>query len=110
MSQLFLSTCDIILFIGGFLLYVHLWIWEIVPLNENECFLPQPAISGKQMSLLKGNFENVSNVVHIFSFHSLQGVPTDNHGSIFTSNDAAQERNLVLARSRYEVDIIVMLE
>ena len=96
--------------IGGFLLYVHLWIWEIVPLNENECFLPQPAISGKQMSLLKGNFENVSNVVHIFSFHSLQGVPTDNHGSIFTSNDAAQERNLVLARSRYEVDIIVMLE
>ena len=110
MSQLFLSTCDIILFIGGFLLYVHLWIWEIVPLNENECFLPQPAISGKQMSLLKGNFENVSNVVHIFSFHSLQGVPTNNHGSIFTSNDAAQERNLVLARSRYEVDIIVMLE
>lgn len=109
MSQLFLSTCDIILFIGGFLLYVHLWIWEIVPLNENECFLPQPAISGKQMSLLKGNFENVSNVVHIFSFHSLQGVPTDNHGSIFTSNDA-QEGNLVLARSRYEVDIIVMLE
>ena len=99
MSQLFLSTCDIILFIGGFLLYVHLWIWEIVPLNENECFLPQPAISGKQMSLLKGNFENVSNVVHIFSFHSLQGVPTDNHGSIFTSNDAAQEGNLVLARS-----------
>ena len=109
MSQLFLSTCDIILFIGGFLLYVHLWIWEIVPLNENECFLPQPAISGKQMSLLKGNFENVSNVVHIFSFHSLQGVPTDNHGSIFTSNDA-QEGNLFLARINYEVDIIVMLE
>ena len=50
---------------------------KLFPLNENECFLPQPAISGKQMSLLKGNFENVSNVVHIFSFHSLQGVPTD---------------------------------
>ena len=82
---------------------------KLFPLNENECFLPQPAISGKQMSLLKGNFENVSNVVHIFSFHSLQGVPTDNHGSIFTSNDA-QEGNLVLARSKYKVDIIVMLD
>ena len=79
---------------------------KLFPLNENECFLPQPAISGKQMYLLKGNFENV---VHVFSFHSLQGVPTDNHGSIFTSNDA-QEGNLVLARSKYEVDIIVMLD